>query len=60
MEQAQQSWDELIQKDQEIYEQELLDYYKVEVGNDSLREKAIKKKLLERIKKEKLRNHSFK
>ena len=60
IEYAQQSQNELIQKGQEIHEQELLNYHEVEVGNDSIKEKAIQKKLLERINKKKLRNYSFK
>ena len=43
----------------EIWEKELLDYHKVEVGYQTLGDKALKKKIIERIKKEQQWNHTF-
>ena len=41
----------MIIKGVEIQEKELLDYYKVEVGDQTLGDKALKNKTIERIKK---------
>jgi len=48
----------MIAKDVEICK-ELLDYHKVEVRDQTPKDKALKKKIIERIKKEQQQNHSF-
>ena len=42
----------IIAKGVEIYKKELLDYHKVKVRDQTPRDKALKKKIIERIKKE--------
>ena len=37
-----------------------MDYHKCKIGNNSAKEKLLRKKLIEQIKKEKQRLHSFK
>ena len=59
LQQAQNKWKELIEKGNEIREQELLDYYEVEIGNETIKEKVLQKKVIERVKKQKTRNHQF-
>ena len=49
---AMEQQNEMIIKGVEIQEKELLDYYEVEVGDQTLGDKALKKKIIERAKKE--------
>jgi len=56
---AQQQWEELILKGQEIREQELLDYHKVDIGNNTMKEKALQKRIIESIRKIQQRNYQF-
>ena len=50
----------MIEKGIEIREQEVLDIHECEIRNETAREKALRKKLIARIKKDKQRLHSFK
>ena len=59
LQQAQNSWKELIKKGNEIREQELLDHYEIEIGNEIIKEKALQKKIIECVKKQKMKNHQF-
>ena len=51
---AQQEWEELKEKGLKIREQELLDFYEVEIGNTIVREKLERKKIITRIQKEQI------
>ena len=52
LKEATEQQNKIITKGAEIREKELLDYYEVEVGDQMPRDKALKKKIIERIKKE--------
>ena len=51
LQQAQNRWKELIKKGNKIREQELLDHYEVEIGNETIKEKVLWKKIIEYMKK---------
>ena len=49
---AQEQQLDLIECSNEIREQELLDYHNIKVGNKTVKEKLLRKKLLKKIKKD--------
>ena len=56
---AEDEWQEIKIKGKEYHENELLDYNEIEVSNIMEKEKQIRKKILQRIKKERYRLHAF-
>ena len=57
---AKKDWEDLKNKGKEYRENELLDFSLIEINNDTEKEKKLRKKILQRIKKEQYRNHAFK
>ena len=57
---AQQEQEELKVKGKEFRENNLIDFSSIEVNNNTEKEKKLQKQILQRIKKERYRNHTFK
>jgi len=57
IEEVNQLWEELKAKGKAIREQELLDFHNTEIRDEITREKAMQKKIIERVKKQQKRNH---
>jgi len=52
-------WEDLKEKGEAIREQELLDFHDTEIGNDIIKENAMRKRIIKRVKKNQKRNHQF-
>ena len=51
---------DLKEKERECREKELLDHNNIEIGNSTEKEKQLRKRIIQRIKKERYRLHAFK
>ena len=51
---------DLKEKGKEYREKELLDYNDIEIGNSTEKEKQLRKRIIQRIKKERYRLYAFK
>ena len=57
--QAEEDWTELKAKGKEYREKEFLDYNEIEIGNTAEKEKQLRKRIIQRIKKECYRLYAF-
>jgi len=59
IDEASKIWEELKEKGEATREQELLDFHDTEIGNNIIKEKAMRKRIIKRVKKNQKRNHQF-